>query len=128
MNHIEHAEQVKIFTWAFYQQKKYPCLEFMHASMSGEKFGNQKQAYPAKQAGMRAGVPDIFLPFPNSKYAGLFIELKRPIRKGTSKPTISDEQHRWIQHLSKVGYQAVVCFGAEEAIKTIENYLGQSNG
>ena len=126
MKHIEYLEQCKVFEWAFYNSKKYPALEFMFASQSGEKFKSALQGARAKKAGMRAGVPDIFLPYPNNEYAGLFIELKRPIVKGESKPVISDSQHKYLLYLASVGYKAIVCYGANDAIVEILNYLNKN--
>lgn len=123
MQHLEYHEQAAVFEWAFYQSKKYPCLKFLHASTAGEKFANAKQASRAKKAGMRAGVPDIFLPYPNGEYAGLFIEMKRKIIKGQSKPTLSTEQKVWLDYLNEAGYKAIVCYGAGEAIMQIMNYV-----
>lgn len=123
MQHLEHHEQCAVFEWAFYQSKKYPCLRFLHASTAGEKFTNAQQASRAKKAGMRAGVPDIFLPYPNGEYAGLFIEMKRKIIKGQPKPTLSTEQKVWLDYLNEAGYNAIVCYGAGEAITQIQEYL-----
>ena len=126
MQHLEYHEQVAVFEWAFYQSKKYPCLRFMHASTAGEKFKTTLQAGRAKKAGMKAGVPDIFLPHPNGEYAGLFIEMKRRIVKGQNKPIISAEQQAWLDYLNSAGYKAVVCYGAGEAIMQIDNYIKSS--
>lgn len=125
MQFIEYSEQVKIFEWAFYKQKALPPLKFLFASQAGEKFKSQTQAYRAKLAGLRAGVPDIFLPYPCGGFCGLFIELKRPYKKGASKPKISEAQLEFLDYLNKVGYLARVCYGAEEAIDLIENYIKQ---
>lgn len=123
MQHIEHQEQVKVFEWASYQTKRYPCLAYMHASTAGERFKNAIQASRAKRAGMRKGVPDILLPYPQGDFAGLFIELKRPIIKGQSRPQISPEQRSWLDYLNAVGYKAIVCYGAGQAIESIQEYL-----
>lgn len=123
MQHLEYQEQCTVFEWAFYQSKKYPCLRFMHASTAGEKFKSAQQASRAKKAGMKAGVPDIFLPYPNGEYAGLFIEMKRKIIKGQPKPILSAEQRVWLDYLNEMGYKAIVCYGAGESIMQIEKYL-----
>lgn len=121
--YLEHNEQCKVFEWAFYHRNKYPPLRYIFSSQAGEKFKTALQAHRAKMAGMRKGVPDIFLPSPNKQYAGLFIELKRPIIKGQSKPIVSAEQQNFIDYLNDVGYKAIVCYGAGEAIMQMENYL-----
>lgn len=76
-----------------------------------------KEAYFLKLEGCSAGVPDLFVPVPKGKYHGLFIEMKY----GNNKAT--ENQNRWIKYLNSVGYLAVVCYGCENAIKTIEKYL-----
>lgn len=129
MRHIEFEEQVKIFHWASLQKRKYPMLEFIYSSQAGEKLKNAIVASRAKRAGMRSGVPDIFLPFPKGGYHGLFIELKRPVRKGYAKPVVSEEQKRFLTYLNEVGYCAKVCYGAEQAIQLIQLYAkGELNG
>ena len=127
MQHIEYQEQCKVFQWARYNEKRYPFLAFMHASTAGERFKNAIQAHRAKLAGMRKGVPDIFLPHISQGYAGLFIELKRPIRKGYAKPQVSLEQKQWLEYLRQAGYYACVCYGAEQAINAIESYIKETN-
>ena len=68
--------------------------------------------------GMKAGVPDIFLPVPKGENHGLFIEMKR--RKYGK---LSKEQADWMEKLSGKGYACAVCFGWQAAAETIEAYL-----
>lgn len=70
-----------------------------------------------KAMGVRAGTPDYFLAKPNSKYHGLWIEMK------TSDGRVSPEQKIAIEVLGKQGYLAVVCRSTDEARLTIEQYL-----
>ena len=70
-----------------------------------------------KAAGVRPGVPDIFLPLPRQNYAGLFIELKK--LKGSAEPA----QIEWKNYLNSSGYYATVCHGWLEAVNVIEQYL-----
>ena len=44
-------------------------------------------------------------------------------RKDKSKARVSPAQKEWIEKLNSVGYRAVVCYGADEAIREIKNYL-----
>lgn len=60
----------------------------------------------------------MMMPCPNREYHGLFIELKR--RDGGK---VSMQQKYYIARLNDNGYLAVVCYGAKEAIKIIEEYL-----
>jgi len=70
-----------------------------------------------KAAGVRAGVPDIFLPVKCGQYSGLFIELK--VKDGKPSP----EQENWLTYLNEAGYYAMVAHGWIEAVATLENYL-----
>ena len=83
-----------------------------------------------KAEGLKAGVPDLFIPEPNKCYHGLFIEMKkRPKTLASGKMSyagikVSKQQEEWIDRLKAKGYQAVVCCGADDAIKKIEDYMG----
>lgn len=125
MRFVEYNEQVAVITWARLWQSKegYECLAFLFSSQNGEKFRNAQQGARAKQAGMVAGVPDLFLPYPSREYCGLFIELKRRIIKGESRPVVSSEQKKFLEYLNRVGYCGKVCYGSGEAIETIKWYL-----
>ena len=48
----------------------------------------------------------------------MFIELKRD-----RASRISHSQKDWLERLEKEGYIARVCFGAEDAIRAITEYL-----
>jgi hypothetical protein len=63
-------------------------------------------------------VPDLCLPVPRLGFHGMFIELKT----GKNKP--SPEQAEFLDTLAEQGYYAAVCWGAEEAIREIKEYLG----
>lgn len=76
-----------------------------------------KQKRKNKDTGLRAGLPDLLICLPNKL---LFCELKR--EKGG---TLSPYQREWIHALNRIGgtVEAIVCFGADEAIKEINNRL-----
>jgi hypothetical protein len=71
-----------------------------------------------KKMGVVKGVPDYFLCQPSDCFHGLFIEMKR--KKGGK---LSQEQKDWIELVKSKGYEAVVCYGAEEAIDIVDNYV-----
>lgn len=79
-------------------------------------------AYGAKmkRMGLRKGFPDLLFPTPCKGYHGLYIELKR---NKDSKPT--KEQLQWLYYLNEQKYKAELCYGADEAIKVIEEYFGE---
>lgn len=123
MLHIESQEQKAVIAWARLWAKQYPCLNWLHSSLNGFKFNNLKIAQRAKAEGMTAGIPDLFLPFPNKNYNGLYIEMKRPYIKGEAKPTLSEAQKQCLEYLNNVGYKAIVCYGSKEAIEVIKSYI-----
>ena len=112
----EHDEQAALFRWAELNRKKHPELELMFAIPNG---GHRhiSVARRLKAEGVRACVPDIFLPV-NYQYHGLFIEMKAG--RNTSTPA----QIWWHEHLRAAGYCVEVCYGWEAAAKLIEQYLG----
>lgn len=128
-NHHEHNEQVLLFHWAELNKGRYPILNYLHSSQNGMKTASKLHALRAKRAGMKKGVPDVFLPYPkkdkdgNIIYLGLFIEMKRKIVKGEPKPQSTREQEAWIKYLNEVGYKATLCYGANEAIDCVKDYI-----
>lgn len=115
----ELQEQIAVFNWVNLMTRKYPVLKYMNASLNGVRL-TIGQATLAKKSGMIKGYPDIFLPYRNKTYNGLFIELKR-IKGGV----VSPEQKDFISFLNSQGYLAVVCKGSKEAINTIQSYLNK---
>jgi len=113
----ENAEQTALFCWAALNQIKYPPLKWMFAVPNGG-FRFKREAGRLKAAGVKAGVPDVVLPYPIFKSAGLFIEMKK---KGVGK--LQHNQGEWQQYLNSVGYRCEVCYGWQHAVKVIEEYL-----
>lgn len=108
----EHQEQCAVIRWFDIQCKPHRLFSIPN--------GGQRHAAVAaklKAEGVRAGVPDLFLPVSRHGFHGLFIELKA---KGGKLQT---NQADWLAHLTEQGYMAVVCVGADKAIQTIREYL-----
>ena len=70
-----------------------------------------------KQAGVKAGVPDLCLPAAKGKYHGLYLEMKTE----TGRPTA--EQKWWGEQLVRQGYMWEVCYGWQSAVRALEWYL-----
>ena len=111
----EAAEQENVIKWARDNENNYPFLWMLHSSLNGVKL-SKTQAGKAKASGMLSGVPDLFLPVPRGSFCGLYIEMK------SATGRIMPSQSRYLSAVSDFGYSAVVCYSANEAIKTIENY------
>ena len=114
LSEAEHQE--KIFNWA----KFIPELKWMFAVPNGG-YRRPLEALRFKKQGVKAGVSDIFLPLPRGGYHGLFIELK----VGKNKPTRN--QLDFLADMEKEGYQCAICYGSDEAIKKINEYIRQKN-
>lgn len=75
--------------------------------------------------GLRPGVSDIFVYYPNGTYHGLWLEIKRNMNYPPSAkmtPTWT-AQEKFQEIVKGVGFDAHFCYGAEHAIKIIENYM-----
>jgi len=120
MKSLEADEQAALFEWAAY----IPELRWMHASLNGVFLhGNkiQRAIQWAKQLkqGAKKGIWDIFLPLPRGDYHGLYIEMKA----STKKNHLTEDQSEFGAFAMNQGYYCAVCYGTEEAINTIKEYL-----
>lgn len=115
----ESDEQELVFQWVELASLAVPDLELLYHVPNGG-LRNKVTAARLKREGVKPGVPDLCLPVPNGGYHGLYIEMKK--RDHSNYPTKS--QKWWLSRLKKKGYRAAVCYGAEEAIGVICDYLG----
>ncbi len=128
----EYTVQKQLFKWLELQHPTIlACSQVAGANLS------RTASIKAKQAGYKAGFPDVQILKPMKGFHGLFIELKKPatykrssktgkriIDKPAGKP--SDAQIEWIDDLIKEGYYACVCVGFDEAKRVITEYLKES--
>lgn len=112
----EQQEQIAVMQWSRLAVGQHPELALLHHVPNG---GSRHVAEAArlKAAGVKAGCPDLYLDVARGGYHGLRIELK------AQGGRISPLQDWWIERLREEGYMAMVCWGADEAIATIESYL-----
>lgn len=122
MIHSESKEQKAVIRWARDMQRYFPALTWLHSSQAGVKM-SAIQARIAKAEGMLSGISDLFLPYPNKEYAGLYIEMKKPKTDTSAKGVLSQNQKDFLGYANKVGYKAVVAYGATEAIGYLKEYL-----
>jgi hypothetical protein len=92
-----------------------PALLF-HIANEGSG-GNPIRGAILKRQGVVKGVPDYLLAVPRGKFHGLFIELKTMVGK------TSQEQEKILCEFSRQGYSTHVCFGFDQAVRTVECYL-----
>jgi len=112
----EGLEQAALFQWARLNENKYPELRLLFHIPNGGKRDMIEGAH-LKAQGVKAGVPDIFLAYPNKRYHGLFIELK------AQGGRVQETQKQWLEVLAAQGYNAVVAYGFDEARAIVEEYL-----
>ena len=117
----ESQEQTAVFNWAAVMVRKWPELRLLHHIPNGGS-RNAREAHNLRMQGVKAGIPDIFLPVARGGWHGLYIEMKR--RKGGR---LSDEQAAMLEALREQGYCAWVCKGANDAIELITEYLSNGN-
>jgi hypothetical protein len=92
-----------------------------HSKLAQETYTKSyRQKAKNKAEGLVPGIPDMLLIIENHL---IFIEMKR--KKGSS---LSDSQRQWIKDLNNCnGVGAFVCYGAEEAIHTVEYLLTKTD-
>lgn len=113
----EDEEQIQVVKWAEMQMGRWPDLKWLYHIPNGGK-RRRTEAARFKAMGVKAGVPDLFLPVPKGGYHGLYIEMKR--REGGK---LSEDQREWFDGLSGNGYCVHRCDGWQEAVRVLEDYL-----
>jgi hypothetical protein len=146
----EHAHQTAVFAWAAVTQQygtaiakrwadgelklgtdcMYPIvpvpeLRWLHAIANGGARGDDAKSRAIrggqlKAEGVKSGVSDISLPVKRGRYSGLYIELKK--EKGKPSP----EQKEFGAFVLEQGFGFAICYGWEEAVKVITDYLNWS--
>lgn len=113
----EHGHQAAVFCWAVEYAKVDPRIHYMYACPNGG-LRNPATAANLKAEGVKRGVPDIFLPVTCTKYAGLYIEMKKP-KVGKA----SEFQDDYKNFLISQHYMVVECRTWESARDIIIRYL-----
>ena len=100
------------------------ALAWFHA-VHNQGHGDRIRGAIAKAEGVRRGVPDTFLPWPNAGWHGLYIEMKKPTErpKTKGKGGVSDEQGAFGAYALRVGYGWAVCYSWREAADTLRAYI-----
>jgi hypothetical protein len=115
MRHNESKLQKSCVQWFRYQ---YPNLVLF--SIPNGIHTSETQARIAKEEGVTAGVADLFLMLGNSKYNGLFIEMKY----GKGKQS---EKQLWFENKCREkGYFYVICNDFYGFINTVNDYISMS--
>lgn len=105
IQNLEHAMQSTVFERCAMIAALYPEYALVFAVPNGQFRPGQRM-----EAGLRAGVPDIFWPVARGGYHGMFIELK------VGRNQLSQEQRTWIDRLEMEGFYCVVIRNDPEAV------------
>lgn len=112
----EHAHQCAVMCWTTKYFNTVPELKLLFAIPNGGE-RNPVVASRLKAEGVKAGVPDLFLPVARHGCHGLFIEMKKP------KGTIGSSQPQWEKDLKAQGYAHAYCYGWEQAVHVLMSYM-----
>lgn len=113
----EDDHQALVIMWAKSAEGKWPCLRWLY-HIPNERKCTVIEGARLKRIGVKAGVSDLFLPYPCGGHHGLYIEMKTPDGRA------SDSQIKFVKAMEWYGYAAYVCKGYEAAIRVIKEYLG----
>ena len=112
----ELAHQTALFAWAALERSRIPELRLLFAVFN-EGFRSMRLGDQLKAAGLRSGVPDVFLPVPRHGMHGLWLELKVTGNRTTAA------QDMWHRDLIAQGYAVRVVYGFVEARDVLIEYL-----
>lgn len=109
-----------------------PSLRWAHAIANGGSRGDDDKSRKIrggalKAEGVRAGVPDVFLPWPTGMWAGLYIEMKKPQGEKSRAGKLSEEQENFRDYARAAGYGWMMCYTWIEAKEVIKQYLTWSD-
>jgi len=110
----EEDLQKAVVEWAAYKKAEYPPLRVLY-SQPNEGKRNRWRGW--KAMGMKAGIPDLILPYPSGPYGSLYLELK------AGANDLTPDQHRMIQRLVQFGNAVDVAWTLDQAIYVLECYL-----
>lgn len=113
---LEKDESIALVQWMDLSYHEDISSLLVHIKNEGRCSWHQGKIY--KAMGVRKDFLDYVFFYPSGIYHGLVIELKR-----TKHYTVTAGQKNWVEKLNKRGYMALICYGAEEAIRAIKYYL-----
>lgn len=113
---LESQEAKTFWEWSQY----HPIARDYLLHITNEQKTSWANGKRLKAEGRRKGVSDYFLAYPFGGKGGLWIELKR---KDKRISRLTEEQAAWLAQCIRVGYEAKVAYGSDEAIKAVQEYL-----
>ena len=115
----EEEHQIRLFNELGILAVNNPVFDdIFHIPNGGHR--HKATAGKMKAAGVKSGIPDIFVAVARYGFHGAFIELK-----SLKLARLSHSQKMWIAKLNSNGYRVYVCYGWREALKAIKEYLAE---
>ena len=109
----ESVQLITVFDWVRWNK-----LDSFIWHIANERRTTPQAGSLLKRMGVKAGVADIAVMKAAKGFHGMFIELK------TVTGVLSPKQKEFLHSMNENGYLAKVAYSADEAIKTIQEYLG----
>lgn len=103
----------------------HPILKKFYCKTNNEGKRSVIAGHNLKAMGLRPGVSDILIYYPNKTKHGLWLEVKRNKKYTPSErrtPTWL-AQEEFIKIVKSVGYEGKICYGWEDGKRIIEDYL-----
>lgn len=128
----EHQEQAAFFDYVLFQYQHDPTFirPLFFAVPNGSWLGGKTPGARAalmqkmKGEGLTPGVSDLLYLQPRGVYSYLAIEMKTEKRRNEKDGGLSLEQVEFLHAAREAGALAVVCYGADEAIRAFDEYMG----
>lgn len=112
----EAKEQAKVILWANSVRETLPGIDHLfHVPNGGKR--DKVTAGQMVALGVKAGVPDLLLPYKSNGYFGLAAEMK------TDDGVVSKKQQEWFSRFEAQGWKVCVWRSADEAINGLKGYL-----
>jgi hypothetical protein len=113
----EEAAQMEVFKVLYWNTKRFPFLEWIHASMNGATGSSKTQAGRRRACGQKSGVADICIPYARRGFHGAWLELK------IAPNTLSPQQRAFLEAMSENGFAIKTCWSADDVFLFIEWYF-----
>lgn len=103
----------------------HPILKNYYCKIHNEGKRSAWQGKMLQLQGLRSGVSDLFIYYPINNYHGLWLEVKRNKHYTMSERSTATwlAQVEFQNIVRGVGFAAETCYGGEDGIKIINNYL-----
>jgi len=127
----ESDEAVALIDWVVLARKQCESLRWLMrvpngAGLSGGFAANRGRIMQAQREGLTTGAPDYLLHKRHGGFFGFALELKRVSEKAkTARGSggVKTDQRKWIDELRRDGWCVRVCYGADEAIIALRQYV-----